>query len=1720
MSKKCKKLVFMSLFAIISLIAITSTAALGVVLHRVRLFDSQNNSNVLSCLSSRQKTKPDTARLHPEKKPSTHIVEDGEDIVSIAIRFGVSPNLLFNANGLKPTDVLKPGQVIIIPQQSNVAAVRRNTTSNVVTAVTNIAAKVKDMRFGGDGTQIVILFSEMPKVEDVLRYVTISPKVDEITVDVETEKLYWRKEVRHWVYLKSANFKYRTPYTVTVKKDIPFPDGRKLEREFVRTLQRADISPSVSLADSGRYLPPIGSRTIAVKSANVSKLACSVRYVLPENIVQLLAREECQYKKSHPYWCAEVEADSEATTEISTAPTCWKVDVPNKLNEWIKHPISLQYENGVVSNGVYLLSVRNGDKEESDDNSPEYRLVCMTDLGLSVRRDETCLRVWVTSLTTGRPVPGVEAKLYASNKVPLANAKTGADGDVTLAGWDTRYEPFALVVAREDKTDFAFMALRNSMKIDEPLPSGNRPKYTAADECRAFIWTDRGIYRHGEKIMVHALLRNGEGNAPKSFPVKLRFEDPNEREVLVASVVSDEYGAIKQDTFHAPDNLPSGRWKIKAFTPGKKGALLGERTVKIEEFVPPQVRVSIRNLPDAGASVTSITYKVAAEHLFGGAAKQLSAESLVSFTDASFTPEGWKGFRFGDSGRGLKPNYTKLPQIFTDDNGEAKFTIDMKEEWGLPKAAVMVIVQGSVFETGGRPSVTRESRVVHTYPYYLGSDIPRYIKQKPGNAKFKIAQVKPNGQAHKTARKLKAELWKIEQVYNLVRNNNGSHSWDSERVRKRIDIAETVEIGENGEGTVELPVSGSGDYEFTIKDEELNLSHTASFWISSGGDDEVRANLKNPTAVAIAPDKEMYHEGERPRLTVKTPFRGMAWLAVMREKTLYTRIFEITNLTSVVELDPLDGAWAPDVDAAISVVQSVEAGKNHLAARAHGIATLRIRTRDSELPVEVEASVKCADNGGSEVEVALNSRGEAAIGERAVVTVVDEGINILTNERVPDPIGFFSIEHGGWHPLYDLYNRLFPVYDSKLKNTGAKTGGDDMAGLMNRVSPVPTRRFKPLSLWRFDIPLTNGAGRTKFTLPEFVGEVRITAFAYSKRGAGCGAIHRKVSPKLVMQPDAPRFAAPGDKFGLTLSLFNRSGKDAEVEYEVTSKGAVKLVEGATGRTALKDGASRILNFLAEANSEIGQGVISYRATGCGETHTGVIELPVRPAVAWEETADVAVLRPGEQLSSTNVSGTHAMPELTRRTFALNASPIAELISAFDYLAEYPHGCLEQTTSRMFPLIYGGGFLNRLSSEKSSKASELNDIVDVGIARVVSMLRQNDFTMWPDVSYPPWDREVSLYAAHFLVEAESAGFKVNKTASEHVKELLKKWAFAPDTNISVYACHTLALAGRPEKDRMFSFYDVRDRLSLISRARLARAFARIGEPKRARELVSDAALQPSSVKEAAFALMTLLELDSNDRRLAELVLHLQRHRDRQRFHWGTTGDNAHALMALGAYYRATGIGEGKPSILIDKGRTDPAERLDVGKTLRIEGGGIITLKNDGDGNAYVSMKTVSLPSADAVKDGHNLIDISRRFVTSEGFDVDLANLTRGELLIGEITLSADRDANFTDLVIQDLFPACFEPDRKEVADAYARQHSDGDTKWVLRSDVRDDRVIVFSKPMTIKKDATGKSQAKFFYAVRVITPGEFVLPGVRVEAMYAPEIKAQTAPMRISVAQSP
>lgn len=1539
-------------------------------------------------------------------------------------------------------------------------------------------------------------FTDRPDLTALPDYVKVTPDPGPLAQGWWND---WLKSL--WF---SGAFKPRTTYQIVVRAGCPMADGRVTKSDFRRTWTQQDYSQSVEFAAAGRYLPAGGRRAVAVRTMNVTNLQYQIHAVPLHNVVQLLAREEDCYRRYYGYGGG---GDSMDTAELADEPVSCPIRVEPRLNETCTTLLDVRNGNGEIANGIYLLSVR-----EESSVKPEYcyeyrrhakRLVCVTDIGLSVRETKGTVSVWATSLTRGTPIKGLRVLVYGANNIKLGEAFTDAEGWCRCAMPDAG-QPFAVIATQTDGGDASFLALRND--LDETSGLGTRRAFLEADESEAFVWTDRGIYRHDEPILVNAILRNGKGNAPKPFPVTIELVAPNKKVFQTRTLLTDAVGVVSCSAFAVSADQPGGRWRIDVRTPGEDGVLLGGRTVKIEEFVPPQIRVKVEP-PAEGRATTGMAFVVSGEHLFGGPAKELPAEGAVMFEDAPFAPRGWEAFRFGDEQRRLRPNFTTLAARRTDEAGRAVFVADYPQN-SLPRAAVKMTVQGSVFEGGGRPVTARASKLLHAYPYYIGVALPDALQESATPRACRVAIVNPDGTPHAGARRLVARFERVETLYNLTKTDSGCWEWHTDKVRSPLGNDVQVDVDATGAATLAVPANTVGDCAVTLTEEETGVSFDAGYWVGGADDAVVRTALENPSRVTLTADKPVYHPGERPRITVKAPFAGAAWVNVLRDEMIYSQVVTLTNATCELTLEPVAAAWAPGVDVALSVVQAVRPGERAVANRAFGLVPIRVATRDSALAVTVTADVVCAPAGGSQVTVELDAHGEEAVGETATVTLVDEGIHFLTDERTPDPVGWFGASRSAEHPLWDIYNRLLPLLDDRLKRADAKTGGGAESDLFRRVSPVPTRRFKPLSQWRQNVALTNGCATVPFTLPEFVGEVRVTAVACNRRATGAGAVQVKVSPKLVMQPDAPRFAAPGDTFLATVTFSNRSGKDGTFAYGLTAGGAVSLERPAQGELKLADGQSETLAFPVKAGTAPGQGTLVFVSEGFGERHTNTIELPVRPAAPWAKTAVTVRLAPGESRVFPNTAA--QLPEAARRTFLASDNPVAELASALEHLVDYPYGCLEQTTARIFPLIAAGGILNTLPVRETSAANDAKTAVAAGIRRVCSMIRANDFAMWPDDNQPPWDRSVSLWAAHFLVEAAGGGFAVPKDRLDSVTGFLRNWSMSTNATESVYACQTLALAGTPDRDRMLQWFDCRASLPLLDRARLARAFQRTGDPVRARELLAQ--VHATGVKDAAFALMALLDLDAADTRIPALVTSLLALRASDSGHWNTTEGNAHALLALGAYYRTVPPAGGEPALVLTADGRE--ESLPAKQAKRLVGGGDVVIANRGTGPAFLTASTLAIGDPAACGAETNGIAVSRRYLRMDGREADLANLVRGELIIAEVTLaSPSATTTYSDLVIEELLPACFEPDPTAIVPSAFPWAKPG-VNWELRRERRDDRVIGFSRRFVLKPGV----RAIFRYAVRVVSAGDFVLPGPSVEAMYDPALRARGPSGRVRIAK--
>lgn len=1525
---------------------------------------------------------------------------------------------------------------------------------------------------------VIARFTQMADARDAAAHIECVPPVP-LTVTPEP----WGNGLR-----VTGPFTIGSSYTLVFKAGLGSRTAHRLGREVRRTVLIRHREPCLSIPVEGCTLAPEGDLLVPVLAVNTPHVVSSLARVLPQNLVQYAMREGGHYSgwwRDDPVSLAE-ELTARAVVRTNAVPSVRDQEqrLMLRLKDYGQEPVR----------GVYVLEV------SAPDVQSRSRLVCVTDIGLSARCDAEAVTVWVTALRTGRPLPGVHVELYGRNNLLWAHGVSDAQGLVRLDRKAGEGEPLLVLAQTVDVRDLSVLRLTDGSAVEQRTQASRG--YPERGVCEAFVMSDRDIYRHGERVFVQALLRQADGRPPAPFPAVLHVVKPDGRTFKAVPVMPDALGAATAEVT-LPDYLPSGTYTFELRLPGE-GAVLGSHPVMLEAFVPPQTRVKLTDVPEAVLAGEDLTFKVSAEHLFGKPAAGLTAAVSLNFSDGAFKPKAWEGFLFGDEERRWASGSLSCPQQVLAEDGTAVFSAKAAVQ-GLPPAQVRVRVEATVTETGGRTVTAQAETKVDPYPFYIGV--------APGDGRIirtgaprtvKLAAVKPDGtrQAEKTV--LVVRIEKVDWVSSLIKEPSGKYRWESERVKTAVSEARAETGPENTEHT--FTVEGTGDYVITFTDP---ISHAATSWSFAAGEEgqaDGNWSRESPDRVELVFDKETYRPGETARLQVRAPFTGHAWVALSNDRLLESRVLDLTNNTATLEWAVTE-AFAPNVAASVSVVRPAVAESVWSAHRASGEALLRVLPPARKLTVRVrpDAEVWRPKSTGIARVAVTDSDGRPASGAAVTVLAVDEGVCLLTDYATPDPYGFFTEARWGYLAFFDVYRSLMPITSEKMFGSASHTGGDGGAELLKRLNPVAARRFKPLALWQANVK-TDAAGGVEvpFELPEFAGELRLMAVAWDAQAVGSTETAVKVKRKLVVQPDLPRFLAPGDQAAVEVVLHNESGAECAARVSVRTEGPMTCDQGVTV-ASLKAGESDALQVPVAAREQAGTARVIVRVEGAGEVYEEPIELAVRPAAALRVTDESVVLKPGEERAFQPPQG--VLEASFRQTFFCSAQPAVNLLGALEYLTEYPYGCLEQTVSSALPLLALSGLEERFPARESTLAQEAPDRINAALLRVLSMRRRSGFAMWPDVS--EINPQATVYTALFLVQASQAGYALPKeTVSETVKIL--RDMLSDDDVPRAYVCHVLALAGRPEHAWMLRLFEQTSSLKPEDRFHLARALIRSGETGKGLGVLEQSR-SVQGLREAAFALLAWIEIDPANPAVAACCREIDKAR-RSEGHWGSTQDNALALLAMGAYLRA--MPEQPHSFAptfrwgADQSRTVAATNAYTWVPGAEADRSAVRLHNGGPGPMYVTRRVSCVPVAASVEAADSGLKVRRTVLNMDGQPADLATLRRGDLVIVRLDLDP-LERTLRDIIVEELLPAGLEIENAQMAKAGTLPWIKPDeADWVLHREVRDDRLLLFSKDFSEKK--------RFHYAARVVSPGEFVLPQVTASAMYEPDTFSRHGLGRLTV----
>lgn len=1599
-----------------------------------------------------------------------------------------------------------------------------NTTYTTTEAFEQTAAlpsqyqlEVVDVKTGFENNEGVIrvITTQELQASDLKPYYKLWP-------DAET-----RAELTENGFIIRGNFNETETYVLTLTDQLKGVLGSRLEDEVSKDVFFGKMPAGISFVNKRAvYLSSKGAKNVGVNIVNVPKVDVKIAKIYENNILHYLRSGryeehgeidgQWQPLGTHIYYEDEPQNYSDIivqkTVETANLP---KVKGVSALN------LSLPDQTVSSPNpprGIYLVSV----SSKEDAYVSATKLISVSDIGLITKQGTNEVWVFANSIKTAEPLANVAITLVSNSNQVIAEVQTNGKG---VAHFEklTEKNPgakLALVSAKTDD-DFNYLLLQDAkVETSRFEVEGKRDNPTGFD---AFVYGDRNIYRPGETIHFNTVIRNPVWESVGEIPLKIKVLSPNGKEYRVLRQTTNEQGAIATDV---PIDLAAVTGTYVTEIYNANDVLLASRNISIEEFIPDRIRVEVRTERDAYRTGETVTMTATATNLFGPPATGRTYEMDLQLKQRAFTAKQFPEYSFAiQSNASFEKN---LRQGVTNASGQAieRFPVPANyRDIGVLEGNLFV----TVFDENSRP-VNRLKRLdvftqetfygIRLADSYVGTNVPLPVE---------VVAVDRNGILQKGAT-AQAEVVRFD--YQTVVEKKYDQLRYVSKKREKVVYTNNLTFSD-GRAKFSYVPTVSGEYEVRIRRSDKSgdraTAYTAVSYYAYGFGTTQSSSFEVSTEgqVLMEFDKPNYRVGDKVKVLFKTPFVGKLLVTLERNKVLETHVLETDEKSAELTFS-LTKTYLPTVYVTATLIRPGD-GSNLPLMVAHGFAPVSVQDPDTKLPVAITAVAQSRSKTRQRISVKTKPNAELTL------AVVDEGILQLKNYQTPDIHGYFYQKRALEVNSHDLYSFLFP----ELTIAGSSSFGGDGYNLGKRINPLSNGRVKLVALWS-GVLKANGNGEASFdvAIPQFSGDLRVMAVAYKDKAFGSATQTMKVADPLVISTGASRFLSPDDELDVPVTISNTTQKPATVTASLKLTGALLANGSTTQQLTIQPGQEARANFAVKAKTAIGTGNLTVLVKGLNETFSESIDLTVRPATSLLKTAQAGVVAANQ--SQTIDLATQYIPGTMQSQLVVSRSPMIRLSKELSYLLGYPYGCMEQTISKAFPQLYFAEVVKTMGKPGAyfvrSGENDLNPAYTVqeAIRRVESMqLANGGFSMWPAV--PKEDGWASAYAVHFLTEARRAGFEVSPSVYSKALDRLTVRTNSPAleeelileetgnrvrqivSRQNLYGLYALALGGQPNRSAM-NYYKTaalrpnETQLTADGRYLLAAAFYLTGDTRSYEQLLpkkfTDATNRRQSggsyaspIRNLALVLNTLLETDPDNLQIPLLARQLSQVLNSSSYL--NTQESVFAVLALGKIAKKAATSTATATITAD-GKTVGQF---IGKTLNLTTGIAnrkLKLVTQGSGSLYWFAQTEGLSATGNYTEEDAGLRVRREFLNRDG--APMSSFKQNDLVVVRITLASDNGLPVNNVVVTDMLPAGFEIENPRLTEPR-------EMPWIKNAstpdhfDVRDDRIHFFT--------AAGPSEKTFYYLIRVVSKGRFLLGPVSADAMYDGSLRSYSGGGRVT-----
>lgn len=1523
----------------------------------------------------------------------------------------------------------------------------------------------------------------------------------------------------------------------------------KLKHPFSEVISFEELKPSVRLISGGTILPNSQDLKYNFEAVNLKALDVRIIKIYENNILQFLQsgnlnnNRDYDIKRVGRRIAKKTIRLIENETENTGRWKAYSIDLSKLFNadksaiyrvelsfkkEYTIYNCNTnisnrsedddynEYDNDVVSGSTIsdedlreeaywddiVYSYRNNRYNWRERNNPcheayynEDRIVAnniiASNLGVIAKRGNNSSYYFaVANILNTNPEANAAIELFNFQKQSIAKTTTNTDG---LAVIDADSHANFAIVTKGNNTSYIKLNDGNSLSLSKFNVSGK----TLHRGLKGFIYGERGVWRPGDSIHLTFMLNDNANKLPSNHPVKLEVTDANGK--LAYKKIKQE-GVNNFYRFSVPtaSEDKTGNWNAKVSV----GGATFYKSLKVETVKPNRLKIKV-DFEDAILSNTKpLQSELKVNWLHGAPAKNIKAEIKAKFSSTSKGFKNYPKYIFNDPTRSFRTEDISIFEGKVNAEGIAKISKKLNIGKNAP-GMLNVSFLTRAFENGGDFSIDAFSKSYAPYTSFIGLRAPKaraydsYYTDE--DHQFDLVVVDAEGKPIQR-NNLEVKVYQIKWRWWWSSSYDDLASYQSDSYRTPF-MTKTVNTNAKGEASfkINVPETESGRYLIRVSDPKSgHATGKTTYFYRNWWKRQGSGNNKEAAKMLVfSSDKETYNIGEIATITFPSGTEGRALVSIENGTEVLQNTWVKTQKGETTTAIPITKEMAPNVFINISLLQPHSVTENDLPIRLYGVIPIMVEDKTTKL----EPQLKMPDvlRPEQNVTIAVSEKNKKTM--TYTVALVDEGLLDLTRFKTPNGWNEFYAREALGVKTWDVFDDVIGAYTGSIDQV-FEIGGD---GAANAAKNKKANRFKPVV--KYLGPFYLKAGETKshqITIPKYIGSVRTMVIAGNNHNSAYGSVEKTTPVKkpLMVLATLPRKLSPGEKVTLPVTVFAMESKVKNVSLHLKLSDGIQVIGNKTQALNFAKPDEKMAYFELDVSKANGINTVEVIAIGNGEKSSYKIELDIfNPNPISNRITNVVL--DADTVQTVNFS-TFGVTGSNSAQVEFSTLPPMNFSGRLKYLIQYPHGCVEQTTSSVLPQL----FLNDIFDLSADKKQDIDTNIKLGIKKLSHFqTTSGGLSYWSGQSTPNnWG---TSYAGHFMIEAEKKGYVLPLSFMSnwlrYQKEAARNWRPSYRTYRSdvaqAYRLYTLALAGQPDLASMNRLKEFEE-LSNDGKWRLAAAYALAGQKEAATEIASRSNIDFSSTqydyytygstdRNRAMALETMVLIDNS--KIRETAEYIAKRLSSD--HWMSTQTTAYSLMAMAKMVQKNG---GK-ALQLNYSLNDTSKQSINTKNaiaqreLNIKEGSNSIKINGSKNTVYVRVvASGKLPLGKELPEKRGL-SLYVNYKDLQGNTIDVNKLQQGQDFVASITVSNLKKEQINDVALSKIFPSGWEIVNTRFTDFGNAVSNDADY-----TDIRDDRVNFY---FNLGRNGSKNNSKTFNVLLNAAYLGTYYLPGTQAEAMY-------------------